>query len=76
MREPLAYQAMFAFLEDRYKRLPSDELGALLGELSLTIWQDGEPGDPAIKAEWERAWERVLEDAAARDAAVPLRRAG
>ena len=66
---------MVQFLEDQYDRLPSDELGALLGELSLSIWDDGEPGDPAIKAEWERACERALKDASVDDV-VPMRRAG
>ena len=46
---------MFHFLEERYKQLPSDDLGALLGDLSVEIWTDGTPGDPAVTGEWERA---------------------
>lgn len=53
MKEPLAYQAMFRFLDERYHRLPSDELGALPGELQLA--SDGEPFDPAAAEDWNRA---------------------
>ncbi len=41
------------FLEDRYSRLPSYELGSLLGEMNLLNY--GYPAGPAIKAKWERA---------------------
>jgi len=53
MRERNAYQTMFRFLEDRYRRLPSDALGGLLGEMQLA--EDGEPFDPAIGQEWDEA---------------------
>jgi hypothetical protein len=62
MREHKAYQAMVHFLEERYKQLPSDDLGALLGDLSLDIWDDGTPGDPALAAQWERALSLAEED--------------
>jgi hypothetical protein len=52
-----AYRAMFLFLEKRYFRLPSDDLGALLGE--LTILDDGSPADPAVAQEWARAVQSV-----------------
>ncbi len=55
MIELRAYRIMFRFLEDRYSRLPSDVLGTILSDLSLGIWADGAPGDPAVIAEWERA---------------------
>jgi hypothetical protein len=55
MEELRAYRIMFQFLEDRYNRLPSDDLGALLGE--LTFQQDGSPNDPAVVRDWERAVE-------------------
>jgi len=48
-----AYAAMFAFLEELYRRTASDELGALLGGMSLL--QDGGTADPAIWADWEDA---------------------
>ena len=57
MRERMAYTAMVHFLKDRYRRLPSEALGQLLGEMSLDLWNDGEPADSAIAAEWERAFE-------------------
>jgi hypothetical protein len=53
MKERAAYQTMFRFLEDRYRRLPSDVLGGLLGEMQLA--EDGEPFDPAIRKEWDDA---------------------
>jgi len=53
MKERAAYQMMFRFLEDRYRRLPSDALGGLLGEMQLA--DDGEPFDPAIGKEWDDA---------------------
>jgi hypothetical protein len=53
MKERAAYQTMFRFLEDRYRRLPSDALGGLLGEMQLA--DDGEPFDPAIGKEWDEA---------------------
>jgi len=53
MKESLAYQTMFEFLEQRYQKLPSDALGGLLGDLRLL--EDGEPADPAMAAEWDRA---------------------
>ena len=53
MKEPLAYKAMFEFLDGRYKQSPSDALGSLLGDLQVD--EDGEPFDPAMAAEWDRA---------------------
>lgn len=53
MKEPLAYKAMFEFLDERFRKLPSDALGALLGELQLA--SDGEPFDPAVAEEWDHA---------------------
>jgi hypothetical protein len=44
---------MFQFLEERYRRLPSDALGSLLGDLQLD--EDGKPFDPAMAEEWDRA---------------------
>lgn len=48
-----AYMAMFAFLEAQYQSTGSDDLGALLGSLSLL--QDGLPADSAHRAEWDAA---------------------
>ena len=53
-----AYLAMFAFLEDYYERGKSDEIGSMLGSMSLL--QDGGTADPAIEQDWNDALERVL----------------
>ena len=57
MKELEAYKMMFRFLEERYRRLPSEALGALLGEMQLA--SDGKPFDPAIIQEWEQAVSHV-----------------
>jgi hypothetical protein len=59
MTDQQAYAAMFHFLEERYKSLPSDALGGLLGDMSLLA--DKQPADPAISAAWQRAVEYALE---------------
>lgn len=48
-----AYAAMFAFLEEIYGRTKSDDLGALLGGMSLL--EDGGTADPALWADWQAA---------------------
>jgi hypothetical protein len=48
-----AYLAMFAFLEAHYSRTGSEDVGALLGDLSLL--PDGSPADPAVKSDWAKA---------------------
>jgi hypothetical protein len=53
MIEQRAYEIMFRFLEDRYFRLHSDDIGALLG--GLVMHDDGKPRDPAITRDWELA---------------------
>ena len=53
MTEHEAYLAMFAFLESRYRRGTPEDLGALLGALSLL--PDGTPADPAMAADWSEA---------------------
>jgi hypothetical protein len=50
-----AYAAMFHFLETAYLRTRSDDLGGLLG--SMSILPDGSPADPAIIASWQAAVE-------------------
>jgi hypothetical protein len=52
-----AYAAMFAFLEEIYQRTESDDLGALLGGMSLL--KDGGTADPAAWADWEAAVRKV-----------------
>ena len=48
-----AYSAMYAFLEAEWELTRSDELGSLLGDLSLL--SDGSPTDPAVSEQWSRA---------------------
>ncbi len=74
MRQMTAYKTMVQFLEDRYNRLPSDELGGLLGELSLL--PDGKPADSAVTADWHRAVDRVAHGDAETPEPIPMRRAG
>jgi hypothetical protein len=57
LTEDEAYAAMFAFLEDRYRRGPSDEFGGLLGSLSLL--PSGSSADPAMQHDWAAAIARV-----------------
>ena len=52
-----AYAAMYFFLEELYRRTHSDEIGGLLGSMSLLA--DGLPADRAIVADWKRAVERA-----------------
>jgi microcompartment protein CcmK/EutM len=53
-----AYLAMFAFLEEEYRLSHSDEIGALLGSLSLLA--DGCPADPAVRKQWSNAVDLAL----------------
>lgn len=55
--EKEAYAAMFAFLEHRYRLTDSDDLGALLGSMSLL--PDGGTADPAIWEDWLNAIKEV-----------------
>lgn len=55
-----AYAAMYLFLEGIYSRTGSDELGALLGGMSLL--PDGGTVDPAAWADWQEAIRRVIEE--------------
>lgn len=63
MAEPLskreAYAAMYAFLEAIYERTRSDELGVLLGGMSLL--EDGGTADPGVWHDWEEAVRKVRE---------------
>ncbi|HYP75756.1 MAG TPA: hypothetical protein VER12_07375 [Polyangiaceae bacterium] len=59
MNETEAYAAMFAFLEAVYERTKSDDLGALLGGMSLL--EDGATADPSAWTEWKAAVRKVKE---------------
>jgi hypothetical protein len=73
MREIKAYKTMFQFLEQRYRLLPSDALGSLLGDLHLL--EDGEPADPAMAQEWDEAVEFIHRSQLSAVPAEPLRKA-
>ncbi|MGP0175242.1 hypothetical protein ACSVIJ_25665 [Pseudomonas sp. NCHU5208] len=49
---------MIAFLENYYSLTNADEIGALLGGLSLL--PDGSSADPASKSDWDNAIQKVL----------------
>jgi hypothetical protein len=53
-----AYQAMYSFLEEYYKLTHADEIGAMLGGLSLL--PDGLPADAGFRQDWLAAVQRVL----------------
>jgi len=44
---------MYSFLENEYEMTKSDDIGNLLGGMSLL--QDGGTADPAVKQDWEEA---------------------
>lgn len=52
-----AYAAMYYFLDQFYQRTQSDDVGGLLGSMSLVA---GEPADSAIGGDWEEAIEYAL----------------
>jgi hypothetical protein len=58
MTDKQAYAAMFRFLERLYMCTKSDELGGLLGAMSML--EDGSPADPAIVDDWRQAVEYAL----------------
>lgn len=53
-----AFLAMYAFLEKHYALTGSDDVGGLLGSLSLL--PDGNSADPAVREDWEESIEKVL----------------
>ena len=50
---PTGYRMMFDYLDSLYQRTRADELGGLLGYMSLL--GDGEPAGPAYGPDWKRA---------------------
>ena len=59
LTEQQAYLAMFRFLEDIYRATQSDDIGGLLGSMSLLA--DGAPADSALKEDWASAVRAALE---------------
>lgn len=54
-----AFLAMYAFLDEYYQATKSDDVGGLLGSMSLL--SDGCSADPAIQQEWEEAIQKVMD---------------
>lgn len=61
-----AYKAMYKFLEREYSLTNSDDIGGLLGSMSLL--EDGGSADPDMKA----SWDEILLDVAQNDANINL----
>ena len=57
MNRKEAFLAMYSFLEAEYERTKSDDLGGLLGSISLLA--DGGTADPAAWSDWENACDRA-----------------
>lgn len=53
-----AYLAMFHFLQEKYRMGGLDDLGGLLGSMSLLA--DGSTADPAFADDWRQAVEAAL----------------
>jgi hypothetical protein len=56
----LAYKAMFRFLEKYYALTNADEIGALLGSISMEVFQGDGPADPAMWGDWLEAIREVM----------------
>jgi hypothetical protein len=52
-----AFLAMYSFLEHEYEVSKSNDIGGLLGSMSLL--QDGGTADPAVMQDWENAIKKV-----------------
>lgn len=53
-----AFKAMFSLLKEYYSRTGSDDVGSLLGNLSLLA--DGKPMDAGIWQDWIRCVDNAL----------------
>ena len=51
-----SYLAMYSMLSELYTKYDFDQLGGLLG--SMTLLQDGTPADPAMWQDWWKAGHR------------------
>ena len=58
MTDKQAYAAMFYYLEQYYNRGKSDEIGWMLGDMSLL--EDGSTADSAVEQEWQEAVDYAL----------------
>lgn len=53
-----AFLAMYSFLESYYSLTKADDIGALLGDLSLL--PDGGCSDPAVQIDWDDAVQKAI----------------
>jgi hypothetical protein len=67
-----AYLAMYSFLDELYTKYGFDQVGQLLGSLSLL--SDGSPADEAVQSDWLNAVQRAKGDQV--NAALHIRPAG
>jgi hypothetical protein len=67
MTEQQAYRAMLKFLERHYDSTGADDIASLLGSMSLL--NDGQSADPAMRKDWHRCAAEVIAADSAREAA-------
>ena len=60
LTEKEAYMAMFELLRQYYERGRSDEIGGMLGDLSLL--NDETSADPAYSVEWKEIVIKIISD--------------
>lgn len=53
-----AFLAMYSFLDEYYQLTKSDDVGGLLGSMSILL--DGKVADPAIQEDWDEAIKKVM----------------
>jgi hypothetical protein len=61
LNEKQAYLAMCKFLESYQSRTGSADIAALLGDVQVGLFQDGDPADPASWPDWLMAVKQVLD---------------
>lgn len=69
----VAYKAMFRFLEKYYALTNADDIGALLGSMSMEIFQGEIPADSAMWDEWLEAIRDVMAEQAREAMPLPTR---
>ncbi len=55
-----AFKSMQCFLEKYYEETQSDDIGSLLGDISLGMWEDGSTGDPAAWNDWVKCVQKAI----------------
>ncbi len=57
-----AFKCMREFLEMYYKNTESEDIGDILSDTQLSLWEDGSTGDPAAWHEWMECIEKVTKN--------------